>query len=432
MSADPSVAHRAAAILADSRPVTTQAAALYLDLHAHPELSGAERRTAGQLAAWLAHDRLRVVRDVGGHGVVGVLENGPGPSVLLRAELDALPVAERTGLPYASTVTGIDPDGRPVPVAHACGHDLHLAALAGAARLLAGARDRWRGTLLVVGQPAEETLYGARAMLDDGLYQRFGRPDAVLAQHTAPIPAGMVAHGAGAMLAGSRTFEVVIHGRGGHVATPHLTVDPIAAAAGVILRSQAIVAREAAPGEPAVVSVGSVRAGSRSNIVPDEARLDVTLRALRPDLLDRLAAALDRIVRAECAAAGCTEPPELRVVAESPVTEPDPALTAAVRAGHEELLGTSRVTTWPPSLATEDFPYFATDGVPVAYWMLGSVGPRQWSAGRAGGERGAGPAVIPGNHSPRFAPQLAGTLSTGIAALVTAALTRLGPGAPPD
>lgn len=425
MRPEESAAARAARILAGPRTVTTQAAALYLDLHAHPELSGAERRTAGLLAAWLAHDGLRVVRDIGGHGVVGILENGPGPTVMLRAELDALPIAEQTGLPYASTVTGIDPDGRAVPVMHACGHDLHLAAVAGAARLLAKAQDRWRGTVLVVGQPAEETLNGARAMLDDGLYQRFGRPDVALAQHTAPLPAGMVAHGTGPVLAGSRTIEVVIHGRGGHAATPHLAIDPIVVAAAVILRSQTIVAQETGPGERAVVYVGSVRAGNRSNIVPDEARLGVTVRALHPALLTRICTALERIVRAECAASGCVEPPEFRILAESPVNTPDPALTAAVRASHEELLGAARVATWPPSLATEDFPYFADDGVATAYWMLGSVGPRQWSAAARGG---AGePTAPPANHSPHFAPQLAQTLPTGIAALVTAALTRLPP-----
>lgn len=407
-------AGRAARILANPGTVTTEAAALYLDLHAHPELSGAERRTAGLLAGWLARDGLPVVRDVGGHGVVGVLANGAGPTVLLRAELDALPVAEQTGLPYASTATGVDPDGRTVPVMHACGHDLHLAAVAGAARLLAGSRDRWRGTLLVVGQPAEETLDGARAMLDDGLYQRFGLPDAAFAQHTAPLPAGMVAHGTGAVLAASRTVEVVIHGRGGHAATPYLAVDPIVVAAAVILRCQAIVAQQTVPGEQAVVSVGSVRAGERGNVLPDTARLGITLRALHPASLARMCTALERVVRAECDASGCVEPPEFRILAQSPVLTPDPALTSAVRAAHEELLGAARVATWPPSLATEDFPYLAAGGVATAYWMLGSVGPRQWAAPRVRTHRRCRPTTRRGSPrswrrpcppgSPRWSP----------------------------
>ncbi|MFD7638843.1 amidohydrolase, partial [Streptomyces sp. NPDC059873] len=239
-------------VLDGIRGILRPAAAFCLDLHRHPELSGEERRTAARLGEWLTEAGYEVTGEIGGHGVVGVLRNGDGPRVLIRAELDALPVTERTGLPYAS-------EG---PAMHACGHDLHLAAAAGAASLLSRARDRWRGTVVIIGQPAEETLVGARAMLADGLYERFGRPDVVLAQHTAPLPSGMVAHGYGPMLAGSAGFEVVVHGRAGHAGTPQLAVDPVVTAAAAVLRLQSVVARESAPTEPAVLNVGSFHAGS--------------------------------------------------------------------------------------------------------------------------------------------------------------------------
>ncbi|MET8753159.1 amidohydrolase, partial [Streptomyces sp. NPDC004667] len=362
------------------RPLTT----LYLDLHRHPELSGGERRTAGRFADWLESAGYATTRGIGGHGVAGVLRRGEGPTVLLRAELDALPVRETTGLPYAS-------EG---PVAHACGHDLHLAAAAGAASVLAGAaQEVWRGTLVVVGQPAEETLDGAAAMLADGLYERVGRPDAVLAQHSAPLPAGMVAHGYGPMTAGSVTFKVVVHGRGGHAGAPHLTVDPVVTAAHVVTRLQTVVAREAAPSEQVAVTVGSFRAGERANVVPERAELAITVRAAGGAALARAAAGVERIVRAECAASGCPREPEIVRERESPVTHPDPATTGAVREAHAAHFGAERVAMWPPSLATEDFGLFGdagravhgAQGVRLAYWMLGVVGPAAWAAGAAGG-----------------------------------------------
>ncbi|MEV8476868.1 amidohydrolase [Streptomyces sp. NPDC051173] len=389
------------------RAVTT----LYLDLHAHPELSGAEARTAGLFAGRLTAEGFRVTTGVGGHGVVGVLENGDGPRVMLRAELDALPVRERTGLPYASRVTA------PEPVMHACGHDLHLTAVAGAAGVLARERRRWRGTLLVVGQPAEETLTGARAMLDDGLYERFGRPDAVLAQHAAPFPAGMVAHGSGPVTAGSVSLDVVVHGRGGHAATPHLAVDPVVTAAATVLRLQSVVAAGTAPAEQAVLTVGRLHAGKRSNVLPDRAELGVTVRAFSESALDRLSAAVHRVVRAECAASDCPEPPDITVTSRSPVNLPDARLTSAVRDAHRTAFGTERVTGWSPSLATEDFPLFAEGGVPTAYWMLGTAGPREWAAARH--------TPLPPNHSPFFAPHARLAVPTGVEAMVTAALCAL-------
>lgn len=317
------------AAVAVTPDVLRPALELYLALHTHPELSGAEERTAALFADRLAEDGYTVTRGIGGHGVAGVLRRGAGPVVVLRAELDALPVTEDTGLAYPSRVPG---------VMHACGHDLHLAALAGAARTLA--RTPWHGgTAVIVGQPAEETLTGARAMLADGLYERIGGPpDAVLAQHAAPLPAGHLAHAAhpgGPVLAGSRTLDAVLHGSGGHAGTPQLTVDPVVAAAAAVLRLQSVVAREIAPGEPAVLTVGRLRAGDRANVVPDRAELGISLRAFREPVLERMTAAVRRIVRAESEASGAARPPEFTETSRSPVLAPDAGLTAALRAAHE-------------------------------------------------------------------------------------------------
>ena len=396
---------------------------LYLDLHRHPELSGAEERTAAVLADRLAAAGYRTLRGIGGHGVVGVLEAGPGPTVLLRAELDALPVAERTGLAYASTAVATDPGtGRRVPVMHACGHDVHLACLVGAAELLAADRSLG-GTVLVVGQPAEETLSGARAMLADGLYERVGPPDVVLAQHTAPLPAGMVAHGTGAVLAGSAALEVVLPGRGGHAGAARLAVNPVEIAARVVL---------ALPGtDPDVaVTAGALHAGERGNVVPEEATLQVSLRGFGP--LEPAIEAVRRLAAAECAAAGSPEGPRVTVLARSPVTVPDPVAAGPVRAAHVAAFGAARVTGWPPSMATEDVGLLAgagehlhgVPGIRLAHWMLGTVGPREW-AGTPGGPA-AKLAALPPNHSPRYAPAPRPTLATGIAALTLAARTHLG------
>ncbi|WP_328470895.1 amidohydrolase [Streptomyces sp. NBC_00448] len=405
--------------------VLGSAAEFYADVHRHPELSGAERRTAGRFARWLSGAGYDVTPGVGGHGVVGVLRNGPGPVVLVRAELDALPLREETGLPYASTV------GDPAPAMHACGHDAHLACAAGAATVLAGAADRWRGTLVVVGQPAEETLTGAAAMLADGLYERFPAPGVVLAQHTVPLPAGMVAHGDGPLLAASRTVEIVVHGRGGHAGAPQLAVDPVVAAAALVGRLQTVVSRETGPGEPLVLTVGALHAGGAGNVIPDRATMEVTLRAFAPATLDRALAAVTRMAHAEAAAAGAERPPELRELSGSAVTASDPGVAARLRQAHEAAFGAGRVTRWQPSTATEDFPLLGAAGVDLhgmagvatGYWMLGSVGPGQWAAAGDSAERRL--AEVPGNHSARFRPHVRLTLTTGIRAMAVAAAAHL-------
>jgi hippurate hydrolase len=405
--------------------VLPSAADFYADLHRHPELSGVEERTAERFARWLSGAGYEVATGVGGHGVVGVLRNGPGPVVLVRAELDALPVREETGLPYASTV------GDPAPAMHACGHDAHLACAAGAATVLAGAADRWRGTLVVVGQPAEETLTGAAAMLADGLYERFPAPAVVLAQHTVPLPAGMVAHGDGPLLAASRTVEIVLHGRGGHAGAPQLAVDPVVAAAALVGRLQTVVSRETGPGEPLVLTVGALHAGGAGNVIPDRAAMEVTLRAFAPATLDRALAAVTRMAHAEAAAAGAARTPEIRELSTSPVTASDPEVAARLRQAHEAAFGAGRVARWQPSAATEDFPLLGAAGaglhgvagVETGYWMLGSVGPAQWAAAGDGAARKL--AELPGNHSARFRPHARLTLVTGIRAMAVAAAAHL-------
>ncbi|MER5280760.1 amidohydrolase [Streptomyces sp. NPDC002809] len=416
MSTSPNVPD-APPVLAAIDEVIRPALTFYLDVHRHPEVSGLETRTAALFADRLAAIGLDVTRDVGGHGVVGVLRNGDGPRVYLRAELDALPLDERTGLPYASTNGAM----------HACGHDLHLAAAIGAADLLARTATRWSGTLVVLGQPAEETLTGASAVLKDGLYARFGRPAAVLAQHAAPLPAGLIAHGGphAPVVAASAALTVVVHGRGGHAATPQLTVDPVVTAAAVIGRLQTIVARETAPSEQLSLTVGTVHAGTAVNVVPDTAELGIGVRALTDDALDRALAAVDRIVRAECAASACPRDPGLTVVTRSPALRGDPAATRAVRSAHTDLYGPRQVVTWPPSLAAEDFSLYGDAGlnlhgeagVPLVYWMLGVASPAQWAAS-------GGTDVAP-NHSAHFAPAVRTALPAAVTALTAAALNRL-------
>jgi amidohydrolase len=298
---------------------------IYMDLHSHPELAFQERRTAGIAAGWLRDLSYETTTGVGGTGIVGILRNGPGPVALLRADMDALPVREQTGLPYASTEVGTDADGETVPIMHACGHDVHVTCLLGAAAALAADRSSWQGTLQLVFQPAEEAGLGAQAMINDGLFDRFGRPDVVLGQHVAPIPAGVFGLRAGPAFAASDSVRIVLRGRGGHGSRPETTVDPVLMAAATVLRLQGIVSREVAASETAVLTVGMMRAGTRENIVPDEAELRLMIRTFDTAVRDRVVAAVERVVRAEAAASGAPADPEITVFESFPAVVKDAA-----------------------------------------------------------------------------------------------------------
>ena len=303
---------------------------LYCHLHAHPELSLSEKETAARIADEWRRLGFTVTTGVGGHGVVALLENGPGPTVMLRTDLDGLPVVERTLLPYASKVKTTDAAGREVGTMHACGHDVHMTSLVGAARCLAKLKDRWKGTLMLIGQPAEERLAGAKAMLDDGLFTRFAKPDVALALHCdAALAAGMVGCRAGHCLANSDSVDVTLHGRGGHGAYPHTTIDPVVEAAQFVMALQTIVSREVRPTDPAVITVGSIRAGNKHNIIADQCDLQLTVRSYSDEVRKQLLAAIERKARGIAQASGAPEP-KVVVVEGTPAVCNDEPLTARV------------------------------------------------------------------------------------------------------
>ena len=398
---------------------------LYEDLHAHPELSFQEHRTAGILAARLEGLGYEVATDVGRTGVVATMTNGDGPTVLLRADIDALPVLEDTGLAYASTARGVDPDGRDVPVAHACGHDMHAAWLIGAATILAEHRDGWAGTVLLVVQPAEELGAGALAMLDDGLYERFGTPVVALGQHAAPAPAGWVLHRAGPMMAASDAINVTLHGRGGHGSAPQNTVDPAVLAASTVMRLQTVVAREVDPAETAVLTVGRLAVGTKENIIADRAELGLSIRTFQPHVRQRMIDAVHRIIEGECAAAGCPRPPEFDEGYSLPIVDNDAEATATVAAAFAAHFGPERSMPGPVATGSEDFGHFALRaGIPSVFWFVGVTDPELV---RRAFEEGTFAETVPYNHSPQFAPVQDPSIQTGVEALVTAALCWLAP-----
>lgn len=394
---------------------------LYRDLHQHPELAFAETRTAAIAARELRAAGFRTAEGVGGTGVVGVLRNGDGPTALLRADMDALPVQEKTGLPYASTAVA-DSDGVRVPVAHACGHDVHVTCLIGAARQLAAQRDGWRGTVLAVFQPAEEVGGGAEAMVEDGLFDRFGKPDVVLGQHVAPIPAGVLGVRPGPAFAAADTVRVVLHGRGGHGSRPEAAVDPVVMAAATVLRLQTVVSREIAGGDTCVVTVGAMRAGTVANIIPDDAELLLSVRSYDPVVRSRALDAIERIVRAEAAASGAPRDPEVTVLTSFPAAVNDAAAVGRVREALAGVVGAERVVDPGPVTGSEDVGVFATAaGVPLVYWLLGGADPAAFAGAATFDELRHVAATIPANHSPLFAPVINPTLDVGVAALVAAA-----------
>jgi hippurate hydrolase len=346
--------------------------------------------------------------------VVGVLANGDGPVVWLRGDMDALPVREATGLDYASTVDG---------VMHACGHDLHVTWLVGAAEALAAARETWSGTLVVVGQPAEEAGDGAGVMVADQIHERFPRPDVLFGQHVAPGLAGFYPHTPGLIMSASDEIDVVVHGVGGHGSRPESTVDPVVTGAYIVTRLQSVVSREVAAREAAVLTVGEFHAGAKPNVIPAEARLALNLRTQSAGVRARILAAVRRIVEGECQAAGCPVPPEITVRAGYPNTVNDAALDREIAAVHRELFGEHSVFDFGPAMGSEDFSRLAPRGVPYDYWFVSSTPAAVWAAA-AGEELTEKLDDVPGNHSPSFAPDLS-VVVPGVRTLVSAALSRL-------
>ncbi len=437
MTADvhpPTSARRAAAtaVLTGLDARLEDLGATYRDLHAHPELSGHEHRTAEVVADALTAAGCEVTTGVGGHGVVGVLTSGDGPTVALRGDMDGLPIREATGLPYASTLTHRRDDGVEVPVMHACGHDLHTTCLLGAAHLLGAARHAWRGRVLFLAQPAEESVSGAKAMVADGVFRRFGRPVAILGQHVTPAPAGLLLHRSGPLYAANANLEVRLHGVGGHGARPEGTVDPVAMGAYVVTRLQAIVARETDPRQPSVVTVGSFHAGTRPNIIGEEAVLEITTRAPEAAGVEALVAAVERIVHAEAAAAA-PRLPEVVVTEATRGLVNDPGVVARLRGLHAAVLGEGAVAEQPQVRTTsEDFAELGAPGadgvsqepIPLGFWLLGVTPAAVWQAAE-GDSLTAKAAAVPGTHTPRFAPDPAPSLRAGVAALASAPLALL-------
>jgi amidohydrolase len=382
---------------------------LYKDVHSHPELSMQERRTAG-----IAADRLRaagfeVAEEIGNTGVVGLLRNGDGPTVMLRADMDALPVQEQTGLDYASMVDG---------VMHACGHDMHVTWLAGAAALMAGSRDGWHGTLMAVFQPAEETAAGAQAMIDDGLFDRFPKPDVILGQHVMPMSAGIIASKSGVVTSAADSLEIRMFGRGAHGSMPQASVDPVVMAASTVLRLQTVVAREVAPTDAAVLTVGALQAGTKENVIPDEAVIKLNVRTFDQSVRKRVLDAIERIVNAEAEASGAPKPPEFKTLDRYNLVTNDEQATERVRQALSAHFGADRVTHTGPASASEDFGSFGVEwDAPSVFWFIGGVDPDTY----AEAEREGRLSELPTNHNPRFAPVLHPTLETGVEAMVTGA-----------
>lgn len=417
------VSGNAAAILANLDRLLPEMEALYKDVHAHPELSMQETRTAGIAAERLKSAGFEVTTGVGKTGVVGILRNGEGPTVLLRADMDALPIAENTGLPYASTVTATDAQGNTVPVGHMCGHDMHVAWLTAAATLMADKRDNWRGTLMAVFQPGEETAEGARAMIDDGLLERFPAPDVVLGQHVMVGPSGTVGGTSGPITSAADSFQIRLFGRGAHGSMPQAGVDPVVMAAAVVLRLQGIVAREVAATDAAVVTVGVLQAGTKENVIPDEALIKLNVRSFDPGVRKHVLDAIERIVKAEAAASGAPRPPEITPLDSYPLNVNDEVASNRVAEALREYFSPERVRHTGPAPASEDFGCFGTAWqVPSVYWFVGGNDPKVYEEAKAAGRLNE----LSVNHSPQFAPVLHPTLRTGVEAMVVGALAWLG------
>jgi len=411
-------------ILANLAPLLPELESTYKDIHSHPELSMQEKRTAG-----IAADRLRtagfdVTDGIGKTGVVGLLHNGDGPTVMMRADMDALPVLEATGLLYASKVSGTDRDGKTVPVMHACGHDMHVTWLVGVATLLGKSRDAWNGTVIAVFQPAEETAEGAQAMINDGLFTKFPKPDVVLGQHVMSMPAGVLAWRSGVVTSAADSLQIRLFGRGAHGSMPEASIDPVVMAASTVLRLQTIVSRELAASEAAVLTIGALQAGTKENVIPDEAVIKLNVRTFDQGVRKRVLAAITRIVNAEAAASGAPKPPEITPLDRYDLVTNDADATRRVVAAFQGQFAAERIQETKPTSASEDFGCFGSEWhSPSVFWFVGGIDEDTYAAARAAGKL----SEIPTNHNPRFAPVIHPTLETGIEAMVVGAQAWLSP-----
>ncbi len=393
---------------------------LYQHLHRNPELSLHEKRTAARLADALREAGYDVTTGVGGHGVVALLKNGAGPTVMVRCDIDALPIKENTGLPYASTVTATDDAGDNVHMMHACGHDMHVTCLIGVARVMVSLRDAWQGTLMLIGQPAEERGLGARAMLDDGLFTRFPKPDFALGLHVdATLATGKVATCPGYALANVDAVDLIIRGRGGHGAAPHTTIDPVLVAARTVVALQSIVAREVKPIDDAVVTVGSIHGGTKHNIIPDEVKLQLTVRSYSKEVRQHLRDAIRRVAAGVAASAGAPEP-TMSISEGVPSTYNDPAVVTRCVPVFECVVGKDNVEDAEPVMGAEDFGFYGRAGVPALIYRLGSVDPARIAASKQPG----GP-PLPSLHSALYAPVPEPTIKTGVSTMSAAVLDLL-------
>ncbi|GGM94189.1 peptidase [Terrabacter tumescens] len=409
-------------LLADLDAIEPWHLDLYQDLHRHPELSFQEHRTAGLVEDRLTELGYEVHTGIGGTGLVGVLRNGDGPVVLARADMDALPVREASGLPYASTAIATDASGHETPVMHACGHDMHVTCLLAAAQLLADHRSAWSGTVIALFQPAEELGTGARAMVEGGLAARIPRPDVALGQHVMGLPYDTVASRPGPALSAADSIRITLHGRGTHGSMPHFGIDPILLGSAVVMRLNAIVSRELAPGHFGVVTVGAFQSGSKSNVIPESTTLLLNLRAYDDRTRKQLRAAIERIVRAECEASGSPAPPEFDYTDPFPVTDNSPQVHDRVSAAFTEHFG-DKAVLMEPSTGSEDFSDIPNGlGAPYLYWIWGGFDPDDYRRAAAEGTLAS---TIPGNHASTFAPVMEPTFRTGASAMTVALMSYL-------
>lgn len=414
----------ASIVLSNLNKLLPELETLYKDVHSHPELSMQETRTAGIAADRLRKAGFEVTSGVGKTGVVGLLRNGEGPTVMLRADMDALPIAENTGLDYASKISATDAEGNTVPVGHMCGHDMHVAWLVGAATLLSQTRNTWQGTLMALFQPGEETAQGAQAMINDGLLQRFPMPEVVLGQHVMVGPAGTLAGSAGPITSAADSLQIRLFGRGAHGSMPQASIDPIVMAASVVLRLQTVVSREVAATDAAVITVGVLQAGTKENVIPDEAIIKLNVRTFDAGVRKHVLAAIERIVNAEAEASGAPRKPEITPLDRYPLNVNDEAASNRIAEAFRSYFSSERVKHTGPAPASEDFGCFGTAWqAPSVFWFVGGNDPQVYAKAKAAGLLNE----LPVNHSPKFAPVLHPTLETGVEALVVGALAWLRP-----